>query len=50
MVDSSGSSIKAYNSTFTWEQYDQETDEGRQSHLIDGWNEACTLLIAAEVY
>lgn len=35
---------------FTWEQYDQETGQGRRSHPFDGWTGACVLLIAAEVY
>ena len=35
---------------FTWEQYDQETGEGRRSHPFDGWTGACALLIATEVY
>jgi len=35
---------------FTWEQYDQESGEGRRSHPFDGWTGASALLIAAEVY
>jgi mannosyl-oligosaccharide glucosidase len=42
--------VKEWERTgFTWEQYDQETGEGR-SHPFDGWTGANALLIAAEVY
>ena len=43
--------VKEWERTgFTWEQYDQESGEGRRSHPFDGWTGACALLIAAEVY
>lgn len=43
--------VKEWERTgFTWEQYDQESGEGRRSHPFDGWTGACALLIATEVY
>jgi mannosyl-oligosaccharide glucosidase len=35
---------------FTWEQYDQETGEGKRSHPFDGWTAVGLLLIITETY